>query len=79
MIESRDYLEMSFRSIQCFSNDGKLDAAELGKILEIAEKDGVIDNNEMRVLKNIISRIKPHELNDAMRVKMLEISQKISA
>ena len=78
MIESRDYLEMSFRSIQCFSNDGKLDATELGKILEIAEKDGVIDNNEMRVLKNIISRIKPHELNDAMRVKMLEISQKIS-
>lgn len=78
MIESRDYLEMSFRSIQCFSNDGKLDAAEFGKILKIAEKDGVIDNNEMRVLKNIISRIKPHELNDAMRVKMLEISQKIS-
>ena len=46
MAESRDYLEMSFRSIQCFSNDGKLDAFELDKIVEIAEKDGVIDQNE---------------------------------
>jgi len=78
MSEARDYLEMSFRSIQCFSNDGKLDAHELGKILEIAEKDGKIDNNEMRVLQNIIARIKPHEVDEAMREKMMEISKKIS-
>lgn len=78
MSEARDYLEMSFRSIQCFSNDGKLDANELGKILEIAEKDGKIDNNEMRVLQNIIARIKPHEVDEVMRAKMMEISEKIS-
>lgn len=77
MAESRDYLEMSFRSIQCFSNDGRLDAAELGKILAIAERDGTIDNNEMRVLKGIIDRIKPHELDAAMQSKMLEISEKL--
>jgi hypothetical protein len=78
MKEARDYLEMSFRSIQCFSNDGKLDAQELGKILELAEKDGKIDNNEMRVLQNIIARIKPHEVDEAMRAKMMEISEKIA-
>lgn len=78
MKEARDYLEMSFRSIQCFSNDGKLDAGELGKILEIAEKDGRIDNNEMRVLQNIIARINPHEIDEAMRNKMKEISEKIA-
>lgn len=78
MKEARDYLEMSFRSIQCFSNDGKLDAHELGKILEIAEKDGKIDNNEMRVLQNIIARIKPQEVDEAMRKKMMEISEKIA-
>lgn len=77
MSESRDYLEMSFQSIQCFSNDGKLDAHELGKILAIAEKDGVIDQNEIRVLRNIISRIKPHEVDDAMRQKLAEISAKV--
>ncbi len=79
MAESRDYLEMSFRSIQCFSNDGRLDAVELGKILAIAERDGAIDNNEMRVLKGIIDRVKPYEIDPAMRTKMQEISQKISA
>ena len=78
MKEARDYLEMSFRSIQCFSNDGKLDAQELAKILEIAEKDGKIDNNEMRVLQNIIARIKPHEVDAAMKQKMMEISEKIA-
>ena len=77
MTEARDYLEMSFQSIQCFSNDGKLDAYELGKILAIAEKDGVIDQNEIRVLRNIISRIKPHEVDDAMRKKLMEVSDKI--
>lgn len=79
MLESRDYLEMSFQSIQCFSNDGKLDAYELGKILAIAEKDGVIDQNEIRVLRNIISRVKPYEVDDAMRKKMMEISEKIGS
>lgn len=77
MTEVRDYLEMSFQSIQCFSDDGKLDAHELGKILAIAERDGVIDQNEIRVLRNIISRVKPHELDEAMRKKMMEISEKV--
>lgn len=77
MSESRDYLEMSFHSIQCFTNDGKLDAGELGKILAIAEKDGVIDQNEIRVLRNIIARIKPHEVDEAMKSKLMEISKKV--
>lgn len=51
---------MTFRSIECFANDGKIDAVELGKILEVAEKDGTIDHNEIRVLRNIISRIQPN-------------------
>ena len=79
MTESRDYLEMSFRSIECFSNDGKLDAKELGEILSIAEKDGEIDHNEIRVLKNIIAKVKPSEIDAAMRVKLSEISEKINA
>jgi hypothetical protein len=71
-MESRDYLEMSFRSIECFTNDGKLDAEELGKILAIAERDGKIDHNEIRVLRNIISKITPEELDDDMK-KMLQV------
>ena len=77
MPESRDYIEMSFRTIQCFADDGKIDATELAKILEIAERDGEIDQNEIRVLRNIISKIEPHEIDDAMKAKLEEISNKI--
>lgn len=79
MAEPRDYLEMSFRSIECFSNDGKLDANELGEILAIAERDGEIDQNEKRVLINIISRIQPSEIDDAMKQKLEEISKKLNS
>lgn len=79
MAESKDYLEMSFRSIECFSNDGKLDATELGEILLIAERGGVIDQNEMRVLRNIIAKIKPEEIDLTMRDKLEEIRVKIEA
>jgi hypothetical protein len=78
MRESRDYLEMSFRSIECFADDGKIDAVELGKILAIAEKDGVIDQNEIRVLRAIISRIKPEEVDAAMREQLKKISEMIN-
>jgi uncharacterized membrane protein YebE (DUF533 family) len=77
MTESRDYLEISFRSIECFSNDGKLDAKELASILAIAEKDGNIDQNEIRVLRNIISKIEPHEVDEEMQAMIKKVSEKI--
>jgi hypothetical protein len=79
MSEPRDYLEMSFCSIQCFSNDGRLDVHELGTLLNIAERDGVIDDNETRVLKKIIAHVRPEEIDPAMREKLAEIAQKIGA
>lgn len=79
MLEPRDYLEMTFRSIQCFANDGRLDVHELGALLDIAERDGAIDDNEVRVLKKIIAQIKPEEIDQAMRDKLAEVAQKIGA
>lgn len=73
MAENRDYLEMAFRSINCFADDGKLDVAELDEILEIALRDGVVDDNEKRVLGNIISRLTPDELTSEMRSKVAKI------
>ncbi len=78
-MESRDYLEMSFQSINCFSDDGKLDAFELGKIFDIALRDGVIDSNEIRVLGQIIKRLKPEELDKEMLEKIAQIKNEIAA
>lgn len=74
--ESRDFLEMAFHSIRCFSDDGRLDAAELGRILAIAERDGVADDNELRVLGNIIARIGPDEIDAAMKAQLAEIARR---
>ncbi|VXC16867.1 hypothetical protein [Pseudomonas sp. 8O] len=79
MSESRDYLEMTFRSIQCFSNDGRLDAQELQALLEIAERDDVIDDNEVRVLRKIIAQVRPEEIDVALRDKIAIVEQKIGA
>ena len=79
MLEPRDYLEMTFRSIQCFANDGRLDVHELGALLDIAERDGAIDDDEIRVLKKIIAQIKPEEIDQAMRDKLAEVAKKIGA
>lgn len=79
MLEPRDYLEMTFRSIQCFANDGRLDVHELGALLDIAERDGVVDDNEIRVLQKIIAQVRPEEIDQAMRDKLAEVAQKIGA
>lgn len=73
MSENRDYLEMTFHSINCFADDGKLDANELNQILAIALKDGVVDDNEKRVLSNIIGRLNEEELDGEMLSKVEEI------
>jgi len=70
---------MTFRSIQCFSNDGRLDAKELKSLLEIAERDGVIDDNEVRVLRKIIAQVRPEEIDAALRDKIAIVEQKIGA
>ena len=79
MSKNRDYLEMTFQSINCFADDGQLDAAELRKIFDIAKRDGVVDDNEKRVLRNIISKVKPEELDQAMLEIMETIRGEVTA
>lgn len=78
MKESRDYLEMAFRSIACFSDDGKLSVDELEKILNIAQQDGVVDDNEKRVLSGIIKRLNATELTLEMQAKVAQIRSQLN-
>ena len=70
VMESRDYLEISFRSINCFADDGTLDVNELNSLVDIALRDNVVDDNEKRVLRNIIERLTDSELTGEMRSKI---------
>nr|WP_298136385.1 hypothetical protein [uncultured Pseudomonas sp.] len=77
MKESRDYLEMAFRSIQCFADDGKLLVHELESLVDIARRDGVVDSNEKRILQGIIERLNPAELTAAMQAKIAELRSEL--
>ncbi|WNO09142.1 hypothetical protein [Teredinibacter sp. KSP-S5-2] len=78
MSENRDYLEMSFHSINCFA-DGELCVDELNQIVDIALKDGVVDENEKRILRNIIGRLNEDELQGDLldRVNQLRTDLKL--
>ena len=78
MSESKDYLEMSFRSINCFANDGKLDVNELNEIVSVALKDGVVDENEKRVLGKIISRLNAKELQGELEQRVNQLREEYS-
>ncbi len=75
---SKDHLEMALRSIEAFQQGGKLDANELGEIIDIAERDGVIDQNEIRVLRSIIARVDPSEVDDDLKAVMQSLAEKLS-
>ena len=62
---------------QSMTSQLELDNQTLVKNAIDAEKDGEIDQNEIRVLKNIISHIQPSEIDDAMKLKLEEISKKL--
>ena len=76
MKEGRDYLEMTFHSINCFSDDGTLCVDELNEIVDIALRDGVVDDNEKRVLGNIIGRLKQDELQGELKIRIDELREK---
>lgn len=75
---SRDYLEVTFKSINCFADDGKLDAEELDSLLSVAMRDGVVDEDEKRVLKNIIARVRKEEIDRPLARKIKEVEDLIS-
>ena len=62
-VQAKSYIEMAIDSIQAFANDGKLDATELQRLLDIAMRDGQIDADEMRVLAKIVTQAEKSALD----------------
>jgi len=73
---SSDYLELTYHSIQCFANDGKLLVDELDGLIDIALRDGVVDEDEKRVLNNIFSKLNSEDLTVEMGSKIAAIKKK---
>lgn len=54
---STSHLDIAVESISCFTDDGTLDSGEVRRLLGLALRDGVVDDEEKRVLKNIFSKV----------------------
>jgi len=78
MSNKKDHIEMALKAAESFTSGGKLDARELSEIIDIAERDGIIDQNEVRVLRSTISRIEPSEVDSELRRKLGALMEKIS-
>ncbi len=76
MSELSSHLEIAVASISCFSNDGTLDAGEVKYLLGIAMRDGVMDSEEKRVLKNVFSKIGPADVDAGTWKLITEIKEK---
>lgn len=77
MSEIRSHLQIVLASISAFSNDGKLDASELRAMTAIAQKDGAIDIDERRVLRDIIDKITDAELTPEMQAAIGNLRTKL--
>lgn len=68
-----DYLELAYSSIRVFADDGSMDLEELNFLLGIALRDGEIDEDEKRVLRNIFKQAEAAGLTPRTRERIAEV------
>jgi hypothetical protein len=76
MENASSFLELAYSSIPVFADDGTLDLEELNFLLGIALKDGKIDDDEKRVLGNILKPIDQHEVTPKVWKRISEVKKK---
>lgn len=72
------YLELAYSSIKIFANDGTVDLGELNFLLGLALKDGKIDEDEKRVLRNIFAQAEKTDLSRVVRDRIAEVRRQHS-
>ena len=73
MTGNRSHLDIALASIPVFSDDGRLDSAELDRLLELAERDGTFDDDEKRVLGSIFRQAEQTQLDPAVAARIATI------
>lgn len=61
---------MGYAFLVVFGNDDTIEEKELEMLKKIAFEDGVIDEDERRVLRKIFSRVTKDQVADAVRSKI---------
>ena len=66
----KSHIKIALDSFEYFQNDGKLDADELKKLMDIALLDNEIDDDEKTILLEVIKRIKPEDIDEALQLQL---------
>ncbi len=69
----RSHHEIAIASIHVFTDDGRLDLAELEKLLALAVRDEVVDADEKRVLANILTRAERDGVAPEVQARIVEV------
>jgi len=72
MAAPKSHLEIALASIPVFTNDGELDVAELEKLLALALRDRIVDEDERRVLSNIFKQAELSEIDPMVKSRIDE-------
>lgn len=67
------HLRLALAAIPVFANDGRLDLAELDKLLAIALHDDHADDEEKRVLAGILRRAEDAGVDTATGARIAEV------
>ena len=78
MAETPSHIELAYSSIPVFADDGTIDMEELNFLLGIALRDGKIDDDEKRVLKNIFDKVPKNNVSPKVMERITEVRQKYS-
>lgn len=71
--QPKSHLEIALASMQIFANDGQLDRDELQRLLDLALRDEVIDDDEKRVLANIFRQAELGDLDPIVKARIARV------
>lgn len=75
---THDYIKLATYAVNIFASDGKLNANEFDQLMTIALRDGVVDDDEKRVLTNILDKVRIEEISDELQAKIAQVRDKYS-
>lgn len=67
------HLQLALATTPLFSNDGRLDLAELESLLAKALSDHRLDEDEKRVLANVLDRAEADGVDSEVAIRIAEI------
>ncbi|KAB8192500.1 hypothetical protein FKV24_007210 [Lysobacter maris] len=76
MTEPHSHLEIALASIRVFTDDGRMDLGELERLLELALRDRVVDEDEKRVLANIFARAEKDGVEADVAARIAEVRRR---